>query len=365
MNRPEKLKSCFLPTPLHELKNLNKQIGKAKMYIKRDDLTGLGLGGNKLRKLDYIVKDAKDKGYTTLLTFGGTQTNHGRLTAAAAAANGMKCIICCYGKPPEKMSGNLVLDRIMGAEVIFLDTTEIKKLYNVRPYDEIAHKYKSFKQLCVNEIISAREKLGEKVYVVPIGGHSHLGTLGYCDCVKEIMDQLDEMGESVDYVVTGNGSGGTFAGLLLGMKYYNAPFKVLGVNISKKAKEESDKILADVNETAKHFDMGVTVDKEDYIYYEDTTGIGYNIPDPETRKVIYQLAQAEGILVDPCYTGKSFAGFLKLIEDEIIPKDSKCIFIHTGGTPALWTEEHLEEINKELWHDINVFNYADYEDKIN
>lgn len=343
----KKVNIGFFPTPLHEMKNLTAKLNKARLLIKRDDLTGIGFGGNKLRKLDYIVKDALDGGYTTLLTYGGPQTNHGRLTAAAAARFGLKSIIMCYGQAPKKATGNLILDRILGAELCFMDTTEVRKL----PKDQIVAGYHKLRVDSTSKMIAKYEARGERVYIVPIGGHSQLGTLGYVEAAKEIMEQLVLNSFSADYLVVGLGSGGTFAGLYLGAKYYQAPFEVIGVSVSPIEKDKLAQLSEFINQVSKTFDMGITCQKKDLWIETDFSGQGYNIPDQKTREYLYLLAQTEGIFVDPCYTGKIFRGFVDLVKSQKIPADKTAIFLHTGGQPGIFTEEHLDAMQVELWRD--------------
>ncbi len=312
MRLPAKVETAILPTPTRKLERLSKEYGKAEIYIKRDDMTGLAFGGNKLRKLDYIIKHAIDEGYTAVLTFGGNQTNHGRLTAAACAKFGLKSIILTSGKPPKTMSGNLTLDRILDCEVAFFDTEDLIKRNLSLPMEEQVSAYLKFRDDCVQDIIKRYAEKGEKVYVLPIGGHTEEGTIGYFECVKEILEDEKKLGVKFDYIVVGNGSGGTLAGLTLGCKYYNADFKVIGVNISTKTDEEIAKTLEIANKASEKFDIGITVSTDDiYKTTNDYTAVGYNIPDPETRDAIMQMARLEGIMCDPCYSGKVAMGLLR------------------------------------------------------
>ncbi len=357
MKKVFKVRSALLPTPIHKMKRISDEIGKASIYIKRDDLTGIGIGGNKLRKLDYIIGDAIDKGYTTVLTSGGRQTNHGRLTAAAAAKFGLKCVVICNGPKPEKMSGNLVLNRMLGSEVVFMDLKELEQVFDVDPPQQIIDDYQNFVEQTQQKVIKKYEAQGDRVYVIPMGGHTPLGIMGYVDCVKEIMDQNAAANRKIDYLVVGNGSGGTYGGLLLGSKFYNAPFKVIGINIAGKDERATEDIIEVTNKTSDLFNLGVKIAKEDFTLYENSLGVGYNQPDEETRRAMYRIASREGILTDPCYTGKIFNGLLKLVENETIEKDKSVMVIHTGGIPGIWTEEHLDAMHSELWTDIDVYEF--------
>jgi len=355
MKRLEKVQVSILPTPLHKLENISKDLKDFNVFIKRDDMTGFGIGGNKLRKLDYIVKKAIDDGCNTLLTYGGPQTNHGRLTAAAAAKFGMKSIILCYGKPPKNISGNLLLDRIIGTEVLFMDTEEVRKKAEGKPHDEVVELYRNLKMSATRTVVKRYKEQGDKVAIIQIGGHSKEGLMGYFDCVEEIEKQSKEMNVIFDYVVLGNGSGGTLGGLLLGKKYFKSSFEIFASNISPIPEEQITRLLEFCNKTSKEFEIGVEVSRDDFVYSNDYTGKGYNIPDKETRDVITYVASKEGIFIDPCYTGKSFMGLLGFIKEGRFKKNSNILFIHTGGTPGLWTEEHEAAFNEDLWNDIEIF----------
>jgi len=275
----KKVNIGFYPTPLHEMKNLTTSVGKAGLFIKRDDMTGIGFGGNKLRKLEYIVKDAKDQGCTALLTYGGVHTNHGRLTAAAARLHGMKAIIMCYGQPPEQASGNLILDTMMDTEMVFMDTTDVRKLSG----DEMIAGYHKLKGDSTADVLKRYEAQGDKVYIVPIGGHSLIGTLGYFNAVEEILKQMEVQKQSIDYLVTSHGSGGTFAGLWAGAKYFKAPFEVIGMAVSPLQVGAKETMADFINKFCDEYNLGITCSPDELNLNDDFTGEGYNIPDGETR----------------------------------------------------------------------------------
>lgn len=346
----ERIEVGLINTPLELMHNLSKKLNKGQLYIKRDDLTGLALGGNKSRKLDYLVKYAIDHGYTTLLTFGGPQTNHGRMTIAAAAKYNMKSILVCDGKPPEKMTGNLVLDRMMDAKLVFIDSSHIP--LDIKDRDQLVQ---SYKDECVQQVIMQYHKMGEKVFIVPMGGSNVLGAIGYMASVKEIIEQMETQAITADFLVTGFGSIGTFAGLWLGAKYYNAPFEIIGIPVFPRPLPFDEQQCAQmINELAALLKIDIHCKASD-IRIEDGPveqpyyGLGYSVPDATTRKYIYLLAKTEGIILDPCYTGKSFRGFYDLKASEVLPKASNAIFLHTGGAPALWAKNHLDAMQSELW----------------
>ena len=232
--KPEKVKTALLPTPLYKLDNLSAELS-SNVYIKRDDLTGMAFGGNKLRKLDYLVKEAKDAGYTALMTFGGTQTNHGRQTAAVACKYHMKSIIIANmnsDAPPETLSGNLLLDEILGCDVIFMDMASINKNKDGKEPHVIKQETAKLRKAVAQKVIELYEAKGEKVYEMPAGGSTTTGVLGYFDCVEEILEQMNAENLQIDYVVCSSGSNATYAGLWLGAKYYHAPFQVIGCTVS-------------------------------------------------------------------------------------------------------------------------------------
>ncbi len=347
----EKVKTAILPTPLYQLENLSREL-KSNVYIKRDDMTGMAFGGNKLRKLDYLVKEAKDAGYTTLMTFGGTQTNHGRQTAAVACKFGMKSIIIANmhdQAPPETLSGNLLLDKILGCDVIFMDMASVNRDKENKPPHVIKQETAKLRKAVAKKVIEMYEAKGEKVYEMPAGGSTTTGMLGYFDCIEEILDQMKKDDIKIDYLVCSSGSGATYGGLWLGAKYYNAPFKVIGCTVSPYSWQHNVNMANLINETGERFGLGIHAEPEDVDLRGDYSGIGYDIPDEKTFESIYRLARSEGLFVDPCYTGKGFTGMLDMIETEKIPAGSNVLFLHTGGVPGIYSEQHVEMFTKQLW----------------
>ncbi len=346
----QKISTGILNTPIHKLENLSRKYG-VNVYIKRDDMTSLALGGNKLRKLDYLLKDALDNNCTVLLTYGGQQTNHGRLTAAVAAKFGLKCGIIMDGPAPKKASGNLILDKMMGADLFFMDDTSFKK----EAKDVYKAKYKQLVDKTTEEVVKMYEDAGEKVYLIPIGGSSPVGAAGYVMAVKEIKEQLEAMNVKMDYVFTGFGSTGTYGGLYLGAKYFNAGFTPVGVFVSHKNDTEIQEKVDYIKETSEFLGLGVDVSLDDMWIEKGYVGISYNVPDPVTRKYVYMMAREEAIILDPCYTGKTFRAMIEMIEDGKIPKGSNVMLLHTGGAPGLFSEGHAEAMQEELWGEQKEF----------
>jgi D-cysteine desulfhydrase family pyridoxal phosphate-dependent enzyme len=340
----KRIETGFYNTPIHKLENLSKRYG-INMYIKRDDMTGFASGGNKLRKLDYLLQDALDKNCTVLLTYGGAQTNHGRLTAAVAARYNLKCGIIMDGPAPKKATGNLILDKMLGADLFFMDDSGFKN----EPKEIQTSKYKELVEKTTQEVVKMYEEKGEKVYLIPIGGSNPVGSAGYVMAVKEIKEQLEAMNLHIDYVFTGFGSVGTYGGLYLGSKYFNTDFKPIGVCVSHKTEADMLEKVDLIKETNEFLELGVDVSSNDMWIEDKYVGIAYNVPDPVTRKYVYMMAREEAIILDACYTGKVFRGMIEMIENGEISKDKNVLFLHTGGLPGIFSQSHEDAMQEELW----------------
>ncbi len=306
---------ALLPTPLYKLENLSRETGK-NIYIKRDDMTGAALGGNKVRKLEFLLADARAKGADVVLTAGGPQSNHAMLTAACAAKLGMSAILVLK-KRGVLSGGNLILDEIFGAEVRFVDTDSYDGVYAE-----------------MERIMADLRAQGHTPYFIPVGGSVPLGCLGYVNCAKEIANQAEDLGVDFDIIVSATGSGGTYAGLTLGAKLFLPGTVSVGIGVCD---DPFEAISLDLMEgTAALLEADVPVDPADIrIHYH--IGPGYAIPSPEGTAAVKRLARTEGILVDPVYTGKALAGFFQLLEEDSAFRDAENIlFLHTGGAGALF-----------------------------
>lgn len=329
-----------LPTPIEYLSNISRELG-INLYLKRDDLTGLGMGGNKLRKLEYFLYDAQQQSATTLLTTGGLQTNHGRLTAAVAAKYGLKCAIVTVGEYSGEMSGNVLLDTMMGAQIYV-------KADNGT--DSLEHQLHE----AAMEVKAQLEEEGETVYYIPMGGSNELGMLGYYDCALELTNQAAELGISDSRVITAVGSMGTYMGLFCGLKDIESPLSLTGIQIMPY--EESIRAYAkDYFERVKAlYGLDFDADKSDFHIDESYHYDGYNNSVPEVRESIYKMAQKEAILLDPCYTGKVFNAIRQMILDRKIQPGETVIMLHSGGQPGLYTPEHLPELDQDLKSKITI-----------
>lgn len=304
----------LLPTPLYKLENLSRQLGK-ELYIKRDDMIGVALGGNKVRKLEFLLADARAKGADVVLTAGGPQSNHAMLTAACAARLGMQAILVLKERG-ELTGGNLVLDNIFGAEVRFVDTDS---------YDDVYAE--------MERIMDRLRGEGHTPYFIPVGGSVPLGSLGYVNCALEIANQAQELEVQFDSIVSATGSGGTYAGLTYGAKLFLPGTRSVGIGVC-------DDPFADIasdlmNGVKELLASDVPVSRED-IHMEFEIGPGYAIPSEAGCAAVRRLARSEGILVDPVYTGKALAGLFRLLEEGYFDQDERILFVHTGGAGALF-----------------------------
>ena len=340
----EKLHFLNSPTPLHRLDRISEDLG-LELWIKRDDLTNFGAGGNKLRKLEYFVQDAKSRGATMLLTVGGPQTNHGRLTAAMAARYGMRSAIVAVSERPDEISANLLLDGIMGCHV-----------YLAAPVPGISAG--QVQQDAVRKVTEEWEAAGEKVYYIPMGGSNELGALGYYDCAMEIAGQVRELSEGGcgpfpegrPRIISTVGSMGTYIGLATAIANEGLPMSLTGISIMPGKDRLGEACDYYGRLLAAYGDQGLTakLSREDFDIRLEFDYGAYNNPVKDVRDAIRYMGSKEAILLDPCYTGKTFNAILKMAEAGELRKEEPVIFLHTGGFPGLYTSEHRVEFEKEL-----------------
>ena len=296
------------PTPVQKLESISRLLG-TQVYVKRDDLTGLGLGGNKVRKLEYLLADAKAQGAEVVFTTGGAQSNHAMLTAAAARKLGMTPILILKKRGVTARQGNQLLEHLMGVDVRFMDTDDYADIYA--------------------EMDRVGAALGRPYYKIPCGGSNALGTLGYVDCAREIRDQ----GLHFGHLICAEGSGGTMAGLALGAKLYLPGTRVTGMMVDSDPFEEITVQL--MREAAALLDADVQVSAEDFDL-RDLCGPGYAIPSQEGNAAVAMMAENEGLFLDPVYTGKAFAGLIAMAREGAFKPTDRVLFLHSGGAGGLF-----------------------------
>lgn len=316
-----RLPLAHLPTPLEPAPNLSTALGGPTILIKRDDLTGLALGGNKTRKLEYLVADAKRQGATTLITTGSTQSNHCRQTAAAARVSGMRCVLVLNSAGAEPAEqGNYLLDHLLGAEIRLVRDQSERELGMEQAADDLRRR-------------------GEIPYIIPGGGSNPVGASAYVAAVFEIVHQLEETGRTATRLyTTSSTSGGTHAGLALGARLAEAPFEIAGIAIEDNAEAIRQVVVPLANATAAFLESEVRLTAEDLIVDDRFVGPGYAIPTPACLEAITLAARTEALLLDPVYTGKTMAGMIDHIRSGRIGADETVIFLHSGGTPALFAQ---------------------------
>lgn len=312
-NYPAKAALGVFPTPFYKLEAISARYNR-NIWIKRDDLCGVALGGNKVRKLEYLLARAQADGCDTVFTTGGAQSNHAMLTAACAARLGMKCVLLLKKRGVTERLGNLILDEIYGAEVRFLDTDRYEDIYAE-----------------MDRLDGELAKEGRKACHIPVGGSTALGSLGYAECVQELSHQ--SAGVPLAHIVSATGSGGTTAGLLLGARLYLPQAQVTGIAVDT---DPFDEIVPKLAAGGAEL-LGVSLDRAPGDFrMVSHVGQGYAIPNPEDTPYIQELARMEGILLDPVYTGKAWSGMLRLLKEGCFGSQGDIVFVHTGGAAALF-----------------------------
>tara|TARA_B100000029_G_scaffold391554_1_gene388415 strand:- start:373 stop:1353 length:981 start_codon:yes stop_codon:yes gene_type:complete len=314
----KRIKLGHFPTPIEYLNNISKYLGGPNIFIKRDDCTGLATGGNKTRKLEFLIPDAIINKAELIVTVGAIQSNHARQTAAACALFGLKCLIILEQRlkdPHESYmkSGNVFLDKLFGAEV------------KICPKDEDINEYSE-------KLIKNIKSKGINAYFIPGGGSNSLGSLGYVECLNEIIKENNKYNFS--QIVHATGSAGTQAGLLAGRKYFNYKVPVTGICVRHKKDTQVDKVYNEAKKTCEKLQCNI-LDKSDVTVYDEYIGTGYGEPTEGMIEATKLLARKEAILLDPVYSGKAFAGLIGLIKNKKFTKSDNVLFIHTGGSASL------------------------------
>ena len=313
---------AHLPTPLERLDRLSRELGGPTIWIKRDDCTGLSTGGNKTRKLEFLMAEAQAMGADVVMTQGATQSNHARQTAAFSAKLGMGCHILLEDRtgsnnPNYNHNGNVLLDHLHGA------TTE-KRAGGVDMQAEM------------DLVAEQMRKAGKKIYVIPGGGSNPTGALGYVNCAFELLGQANDGGIVIDHLVTATGSAGTQAGLIVGLKAINAGIPLLGFGVRAPRAKQEENVYNLAVRTAEKLGCPGVVQRSDVVANSDYVGPGYGLPQADTLEAIRMFAELEAILLDPVYSGKGAAGLIDYCRKGLFKKGENIVFLHTGGSAALF-----------------------------
>ncbi len=321
MNTIPRLHFAHLPTPIEHLPRLSAFLGGPQVFIKRDDQTGLAFGGNKTRKLEFLVAEAQAQGACMLISGGAMQSNHCRQTAAAAAKFGMECVLVLAGTHQDEPSANLLLDFLFDADVVWVEKREERDAK-------------------LKEIYATAQKSGCKPYLVPYGGSSPTGALGYAFAVEEFMKQ----GVKADWMVFGTSSGGTHAGLVLGQRVFGYQGKVLGISIDESEEWLKKQVSALASDASEKLGARIQFMPEDVLANDEYCQAGYGVLTEAEREAVKLFAQYEGLLLDPVYTGRATAGMVDLIRKGFFKKDENILFWNTGGQPALFAEKYQSDL---------------------
>jgi len=309
---------AHLPTPLEALSRLTAQLGGPELWIKRDDQTGLATGGNKARKLEFLVADAlaQEGGCDTLITCGAAQSNHARQTAAAAARLGLACWLVLRGEPPPQLTGNLLLDHLLGAEIAWAGN---------RPLSDQAA-----------QVAARLQTEGRRPYIIPYGGSNPVGAAGYVAAMEELLAQCEARRLHFDHIVLASSSGGTQAGLMVAARALRHTGQIVGISVDLRSETLRCTLSELATATAKLLGLAESFTPQDCYVVDDYLGGGYGVVGELERAAILTLARAEGILLDPVYTGRAFGGMLDMIRRGTFGRGERVLFWHTGGTTGIF-----------------------------
>ena len=321
MKNVPRMNFAHLPTVVEELPRLSAQLGGPRLLVKRDDQTGLAFGGNKTRKLEFLIAEALDQRAQMLISAGAVQSNHCRQTAAAAARLGLGCTLVLTGAMPDQPTANLLLDELFGAEIVNVPDRADRERVLEQTYEE-----KLF--------------AGKKPYLVPYGGSSPTGVLGYVFAVQELLGQ----GVKPDCILFGSSSGGTHAGLTLGARLFGYYGRVLGISIDESEDWLKEKVSTLASETSELLGDRIEFTTADVHANDEYCRAGYGVLTDAEREAVKLFARYEGLLLDPVYTGRAAAGLVDLIRKEFFKRGETVLFWHTGGQPSLFADMYASSL---------------------
>lgn len=330
LGRVPRMRLGEYPTPVAELPTLTKLLGGPRVFIKREDLVGIALGGNKVRKLEYALAEAQAHKATVIVTSGAVQSNHVRLTIACANRLGLKTVVVLRGEKTPVPTGNLLLDHLLGAaEIHWVDP----KLYPTREELVQATEAKAA------ELAERLRRQGEIPYVIPNGCKPLHSALAYAGCVLEILEQMRAMNLAPDVIITACGTAGTQTGLLLGsLLFAQGKIRVVGVSVAGRAEVLRERIRRNLEEALRFLGVDLPIPEGSVEVYDEYVGPGYALPTPAMKEAVELVARTEGVLLDPVYTGKAMAGLLDLARKRVFAREDVVVFLHTGGVPALFAD---------------------------
>lgn len=312
-----RVRFAHLPTPVEDLPRLSAVLGGPRILVKRDDQTGLAFGGNKTRKLEFLIAEAKDEGADTLISAGAVQSNHCRQTAAAAAKFGFGCVLVLTGERPEVASANLLLDGVFGARVVHVAD-------------------RADRDRVLDETFEKEVAAGKRPYLVPYGGSSPTGALGYAFAIDEFIKQ----DVAADWIVFGTSSGGTHAGMILGQRLFGYRGRILGISIDESVDWLKARVSALASDSSERLGDRIKFSEADVEANDEYCHAGYGVVTEREREAVGLFARTEGLLLDPVYTGRAAAGLLDLIRKGFFKREQTVLFWHTGGQPALFADRY-------------------------
>ena len=313
-----KLSFAGFPTPLQQMPRLSKVLRGPRLFVKRDDMTDLAYGGNKARKLEFLFADAKNKGADVMISVGAIQSNCACMVASASRRLGMKPVLVLVGKQPEVPDGNLLLDKLLSADIHF-----------ITDYGPQVDEY-------ISKLADEYRAKGYRPYVIPAGASIPSTVPGYALAMQELVNQFKKTGEKLDAVVCACGTGGTQAGLIFGAKLLDVTAKIVGASVFASRVDASNTIVRLVNGAAELFDLDLSIAPEDVTVFDEYIKEGYGILNKDVTKALKLVAETEGIFIDPVYTGKAMVMLMDQIKKGYFNKDDNIVFFHTGGLPALF-----------------------------
>jgi D-cysteine desulfhydrase len=322
---PQRIRLANLPTKIEKLEKLTQELGGPNIYIKRDDQTGSEISGNKVRKLEFAIKEAIDQGCDYLITCGGIQSNHARATAAAAAKLGLGSYLVLRSSGDDPLDGNYFLDKLLGAQIKLITS------------DDYAYR----RMEIMEKIKEGLGEQGHKAYIIPEGASNGIGSFGYFNAMEEIIEQEKEIGVHFDAIVMAVGSGGTYGGMFLANKLAEHDAAVYGVNVASNAEYFKQRIVEILEESNKYIECDLEFSKDEIKIIDGYVGRGYALSSPAELEFIYYMAKLEGLILDPVYTGKAMYGLVNEIKKGTMSQHKNILFIHTGGIFGLFPQKDL------------------------